>query len=190
MKIYTQTGDHGKTSLLSGERVSKSHVRIKAYGCVDELNATLGVLATLLPEHVDHALLPLHEIQSDLFHIGARLSATEGADVINQLMPVGPAQTKHLEQVIDSIQDLLPELKAFILPGGHRAAAWAHVARTVCRRAERDVIELVGVSPGGDAPPGDLITIIAYLNRLSDYLFVAARYLNHQSGVADVIWKA
>jgi cob(I)alamin adenosyltransferase len=190
MKIYTQTGDHGKTSLLSGERVSKSHIRIKAYGSVDELNASLGVLHSMLPDGSDPMLPPLKEIQSDLFHIGALLAATPGSDVVARLTPVGPDRTGRLEHLIDHMQASLPELKAFILPGGHPAAAWAHVARTVCRRAERDVIELAAAPESMGADPENLTPVITYLNRLSDYLFVAARFLNHRNGRADVIWRA
>lgn len=189
MKIYTQTGDQGKTSLLSGERVSKSHIRIKAYGSVDELNASLGVLKSFLPDGSDQTLLPLMEIQSDLFHMGALLAATPGSDVIGQLTPIGPGHIRRLEQMIDKMEDRLPELKAFILPGGHPAAAWAHVARTICRRAERDVIELAATPDAQAEEPDHLAPVITYLNRLSDYLFVAARFLNQQNGMADVIWR-
>ena len=189
MKIYTQTGDQGKTSLLSGERVGKCHIRIKAYGGVDELNAMLGVLATMLPDGADPALLPLCEIQSDLFHVGAWLAATPGSDVIGRLKKVGPDHIKRLEALIDRVQDQLPELKAFILPGGRPEAAWAHVARTACRRAERDVIELTGAHGTQGERSDPMEYTIAYLNRLSDYLFVVARYLNHVNGVTDTIWR-
>jgi cob(I)alamin adenosyltransferase len=188
MKIYTQTGDQGKTSLLSGERVSKSHIRIKAYGSVDELNALLGVLETMMPAGAQPALMPLRDIQSDLFRIGAWLAATPGSDVIGQLRKIGPDQINQLESLIDRMQDQLPELKSFILPGGRPEAAWAHVARTVCRRAERDVIDLAGTYGTQGQEADDMRHTIGYLNRLSDYLFVAARYMNHIKNVMDTIW--
>jgi cob(I)alamin adenosyltransferase len=188
MKIYTQTGDRGKTSLLSGERVPKTHVRINAYGDVDELNAVIGALiAAMVPE--SDAIAPLKQIQSDLFQVGAWLAATPGSEPRGRLMPVTQVHSARIEASIDKMQAELPDLTAFILPGGCLPAAWAHVARTVCRRAERSVIDLAEDAGEQAGETQALGPAIAFMNRLSDYFFVLARWLNHQAGVADVIWR-
>jgi len=176
VKIYTKTGDGGETSLFGGARVRKDDARIEAYGTIDELNSTIGVARAASPWSPLDARL--HAIQSDLFDIGAHL-ASPGTSRF-----AGPddAQIAALEQSIDAMESELAPLRAFILPGGTPAAAQLHVARTVCRRAERLVVAL------RDDDPATLASI-AYLNRLSDFLFVAARFANHQSGVADVPWK-
>ncbi len=189
MKLYTQTGDRGKTSLLSGERISKSHLRIRAYGEVDELNAVIGVLAAALPARRKEVLAVLQVIQSDLFQMGAWLSATPGSDARKQLTPISESHWRALEHNIDTLSADLPELKAFILPGGLPAAAWAHMARTVCRRVERGVVELAVAQSEAGQEAADLTDTRAYLNRLSDYFFVLARFLNHKGGVADVVWR-
>jgi cob(I)alamin adenosyltransferase len=175
MKIYTRTGDAGETSLFGGARVRKDDARIEAYGTVDELNSFLGVARASWPSS------PLdgqfHAIQSDLFDIGAHL-ASPGTSRF-----AGPEATRiaALEQSIDAMEADLAPLRTFILPGGCPAAAHLHVARTVCRRAERLVVAL------RDEDPATLASI-RYLNRLSDFLFVAARFANHEQGVADVPW--
>ena len=164
MKVYTKTGDGGETSLFSGGRVSKNSSRIEAYGTVDELNSLLGLLsAEELPPEV---LERLREVQSALFVVGSSLADPKGrlGDKAGSLSAEG------LEAWIDAMDSELPELRAFILPGGCREAALAHVARTVCRRAERRV---VAVDEAGGV-------VVAYLNRLSDLLFVLARWLNHR----------
>jgi cob(I)alamin adenosyltransferase len=175
MKIYTRTGDTGETSLFGGARVRKDDARIEAYGTVDELNSFLGVARASWPSSsLDNRF---HAIQSDLFDIGAHL-ASPGTSRF-----AGPGATRiaALEQSIDAMEAELAPLKTFILPGGCLAAAHLHVARTVCRRAERLVVAL------RDDDEATLASI-TYLNRLSDFLFVAARFANYQQGVADVPW--
>jgi cob(I)alamin adenosyltransferase len=176
MKIYTRTGDAGETSLFGGTRVRKDDARIEAYGTVDELNSFIGVARASWPESPFDG--QLHEIQSDLFDIGAHL-ASPGTSRFG-----GPAAARvtGLEQAIDAMESKLAPLKSFILPSGCQAAAHLHVARTVCRRAERLVVALCD----GDEATRASIT---YLNRLSDFLFVAARFANHRQGVADVPWR-
>jgi cob(I)alamin adenosyltransferase len=190
MKIYTQTGDRGKTSLLSGERVAKNHARVRAYGEVDELNAVVGMLIAALGEDSDEIREQLEAVQSDLFHAGAWLSTTRTAELEGHLPSIGKEQAARLESQIDDMSARLPELKAFILPGGHVTAAWAHMARTVCRRAERSVIDLAGMDAGRGDPEPAAQSVIAYLNRLSDYFFVLARHLNQRAGMADRGWQA
>ncbi|MBI5894458.1 MAG: cob(I)yrinic acid a,c-diamide adenosyltransferase [Desulfobacterales bacterium] len=193
MKIYTQTGDQGKTSLISGERVPKSHPRVRACGEVDELNAVVGALAAHLPPGSEVVMAELRRIQSDLLQAGAWLSATPDSETLGRLTPMGLEPVRRIEALIDAISAGLPELKAFILPGGHVSAAWSHVARTVCRRAERTVIELtIQEDPRPAGPPAAhsyLGPVVMFLNRLSDYFFVLARHLNQQAGMADVPWQ-
>lgn len=189
MKIYTQTGDQGNTSLLSGERVPKSHPRIHACGDVDELNAAVGAIVAALAPGDDAIVAELRRIQSDLFQVGAWLSATPASDTQARLIPISPEHGRRIERLIDAMTPELPELKAFILPGGHMSAAWSHMARTVCRRAERTVIELAG-QPGNPAAGRDeLAPVIVFLNRLSDYFFVLARLLNQKAGIRDAVWQ-
>jgi cob(I)alamin adenosyltransferase len=187
MKIYTRTGDLGKSSLFSGERVSKNHARIKTYGEVDELNSVIGALIAFLTGGSGVLEKPLREIQSDLFQVGAWLATVPDSPAAQRLAPFTAAPTQRLEQQIDALQAELPELRAFILPGGHKAAAWAHLARTVCRRAERTAIDLIQNDAG--QAPSSLGPILTYLNRLSDYLFVAARFCNHSAGLSDILWQ-
>ncbi|MBX3275251.1 MAG: cob(I)yrinic acid a,c-diamide adenosyltransferase [Sandaracinaceae bacterium] len=177
MKIYTKQGDAGETGLFGGTRVSKASARVAAYGDVDELNSTLGVArAAGLDADVD-ALLA--SIQSELFELGAELAARPGKDV--GLPPIGDAQVEALERAIDRAEEELAPLASFILPGGSLAAAHLHVARTVCRRAERAI---VGLGEGQARPE-----VLRYVNRLSDLLFVLARLANHRRGVVDVPWR-
>jgi cob(I)alamin adenosyltransferase len=189
MKIYTGSGDRGKTSLFSGERVGKDHERVEAYGDLDELNAVLGALAANLPEAPPDRRAELQAIQSDLLRIGGWLATTPGAPAAVSLPPIDPGRSAWIEAAIDRMEEDLAPLTAFILPGGHPSAAWAHVARTVCRRAERRIVRLAGDPPPGEAAPA-LGRAIIYLNRLSDYLFVFARHCNHRHGVADTPWRA
>jgi len=175
MKIYTRTGDLGETSLFGGARVRKDDSRIEAYGTVDELNSVIGVARAAWPSSPFDA--QLHAIQSDLFDIGAHL-ASPGS---SRFAGPGAARIAALEQSIDAMESELAPLKTFILPGGSVAASQLHVARTVCRRAERLVVALRDDDAG-------TVASIAYLNRLSDFLFVAARYANHVHGVSDVPW--
>lgn len=176
MKIYTRTGDGGETSLFGGARVPKDNPRVVAYGTVDEMNSFLGVVRAVWPESPFDA--ELLKIQSDLFDLGAQL-ASPGT---SRFAGVDPDRIPHLENAIDEMEGKLGPLQNFILPGGSIAAAHLHVARTVCRRAERLVVSL-----RDDAEPTH--RAIAYLNRLSDYLFVAARYANAEHGVEDVPWN-
>ncbi len=174
MKIYTKTGDSGETSLFGGARVRKDDARIEAYGTVDELNSAIGIARATWQSDFDPQL---HAIQSDLFDIGAHL-ASPGT---SRFEGPKPARIAALEQSIDAMESQLTPLKTFILPGGSLAAAQLHVARTVCRRAERLVVALRDEDVATKSS-------IAYLNRLSDFLFVAARLANLQRGVADVPW--
>ena len=187
MKIYTGSGDRGKTSLFSGERVAKNNVRTEAYGDVDELNSCLGTLTAAMGESHESAA-EIRQIQSDLFHIGACLATTPGSPSAAALEPFDEQKSRYLETAIDRMEQYLPPLKGFILPGGRMTAAVAHVARTVCRRAERHV---VGLSEGqtNDQTPDAYQAVLVYLNRLSDYLFVLARYCNHLAGEADILWE-
>ena len=163
-KVYTRTGDGGMTSLSGGVRVSKTDVRVEAYGTVDELNAHIGELITYLEHEEDRKFLT--GIQCDLFTIGAYL-ATE------------PSRA---EQAIDEAEDGLPGWRGFVLPGGSRGAAVCHVCRTVCRRAERRILELSGSAPV-------LPEVCAYVNRLSDYLFVLSRKMLSIEGKDEIVWK-
>jgi len=178
MKIYTRTGDDGTTGLLGGRRVSKADARVAAYGDVDEANAAVGFArAAGLPAPVD-ALLA--RAQSTLFQVGAALATPP--DRQSGTAPVSAADVAVLEAGIDALEADLPPLRSFILPGGAEGAARLHLARTVCRRAERAV---VGLSSREPVDP----LLVRYLNRLSDLLFVQARSTNRAAGVADVPWK-
>ena len=181
MKIYTKTGDAGDTGLFGGGRVPKNHPRVEAYGDVDELNAVLGVVraAEQMPR-IDEVLVP---IQRDLFAIGALL-ATPDRDKMQQHLEkarVDEARIAELERAIDAGDAELEPLRSFIVPGGSPKAAALHVARTVCRRAERRVVELGAET---EIPP----LVVIYLNRLSDLLFTLARVANKRSGTGEVTW--
>lgn len=189
MKIYTGTGDCGRTSLFSGERVSKSSPRIEAYGDLDELNSVIGAVASSLETGEPALTDEIQAVQAMLLDAGAWLAATPGAASTQFLTPFTGEPTEFLESAIDRMSDVLPELKQFVLPGGNLAASLAHMARTVCRRTERRVIELVEGEDGGAAPTEAMAHILVFLNRLSDYLFVLARYYNHLTGIEDVLWK-
>ncbi len=183
MKIYTRSGDEGSTGLFGGRRVSKSDPRVKAYGTVDELNSFLG-LAAVLVEGKDLQKRILR-IQHDLFAIGARLASyidETGCRKVNKERAVPLDRVEQMEGWIDEATNELPGLKAFVLPGGTQAGAILHMCRTVCRRAERVVVE------AGEQMPIDTEVII-YLNRLSDLLFVWARYENFIKGQSDVLWE-
>ncbi len=187
MKVYTKTGDTGETSLFGGQRISKSHGRIESYGTIDELNAALGLASALLTAH--HAEVLAREIeqceiiQQTLFVIGSHLSTPYDADhVAKHLPPVETRSITDLEEWIDAMDAELPELTQFILPSGTIAASQIHVARTIARRAERAMIQL-------NHEESVLPEMIQYMNRLSDYLFVLARFANHVSGVVETPWK-
>lgn len=178
MKIYTKTGDSGETSLFSGGRVSKTHLRVEAYGTVDELNSVLGVVRASKPSIQADGWL--ETVQNQLFRLGSDLATPLDAKA-EWLVRIDADNIAWVEERIDAITAALPELKNFILPGGALAAAQLHVARTVCRRAERVVAAL-----GNQEEIGAHVLI--YLNRLSDFLFTLARYENQQAGVSEMRW--
>jgi cob(I)alamin adenosyltransferase len=181
MKIYTKTGDTGETGLYGGERILKSSLRINAYGTVDELNAFIGLAITEVRDANVNKLL--EKIQNQLFVVGSDLSAPDNEKSKKNKVPrVTSEFYLEAEIAIDNFEDKLKELKNFILPGGSKAAAHLHVCRTICRRAERLVVELKGNNNIGE-------NIIIYLNRLSDLFFVLARYENLVSNFPDTIWK-
>ncbi len=183
MKIYTKTGDDGETGLFGGPRVGKDAARIEAYGSVDELNALLGVVRTEVFSSEQDTFSPaavLKRIQDELFTLGADLASPQPSKY--EVPRIAEAMTAQLEHEIDVMETSLPPLKEFILPGGTRSAATLHFARTVCRRAERRTVALAR---------GENINkeVVRYLNRLSDHLFVLARYLNAQAGCQDEKWQ-
>ena len=180
MKIYTRTGDDGTTGLFGGGRVAKASARVEAYGTVDEANATIGVArAEGLPGAVDDVL---RAVQDDLFTLGAELACVPGKEPNLKLTLLSAEDGTRLEAAIDAAEAGLPALTAFVLPGGSRGAAALHVARTVTRRAERAVL-------AAHEESAIRAELVVYLNRLSDLLFVLARRVNHEAGVADVPWK-
>ena len=185
MKIYTGTGDGGKTSLFSGERIGKGDLRVESYGCVDELCSFIGVIGSQLPEFPQRGDLEkeLQQIQGDLFMVGGLLATTPGSGDDKLLRPLEGGRVGWLESRIDAMQAELEELHSFILPGGHPGAAWSHVTRTVCRRAERSVALL---HQHEECLQGELV--MAYINRLSDYFFVLARYINALSDTMEITW--
>lgn len=178
MKIYTKTGDKGDTSLFGGGRVPKSSARIEAYGTVDELNSVVGLAASypISSKGADW----LHRVQQDLFVLGSDLATPPSSKA--KAHRIAEEDTRMLEEAIDEMQAELPELKNFILPGGSPRGATLHLARTVCRRAERATVTCRETEEISD-------TALKYLNRLSDFLFVLARYENQQAGTKEEIWK-
>jgi len=177
-RIYTRGGDGGETSLGDGSRVPKLDCRIGAFGAVDELNAALGVV--LVDEALPDSLrAPLRQIQNELFDVGSDLSVPFG---VTDRLRVEQAAVDRLEQLCDTFNAELPELKSFVLPGGTEAAARLHVARTICRRAERDALS-------ADGEHGINPLVLTYLNRLSDFLFIAARAANAAAGRDEPLWK-
>ena len=183
-RIYTRTGDAGETALGTGERVSKAHLRIQAYGTVDETNATLGIVRLHTGAHecdkLDHLLA---RIQNELFDLGADLCVPDtGKDLGYEPLRILPKQYERIEAEIDELNAELSPLRSFVLPGGHPAAAHLHLSRTVCRRAERLIVELAS-HEGEHVSEG----AVAYVNRLSDFFFVASRWANARVG-GDVLW--
>jgi len=179
MKIYTKTGDKGFTGLIGGRRVSKADLRIDAYGTVDELNAWIGLVRDQPVNSERKAFLK--EIQDRLFTIGSEL-ATDPDKAPKRAMPaIIDQDVTQLEQAMDQMDTLLPELRAFVLPGGHESVSYCHLARTVCRRAERLVISL-----NEETPVDELV--LQFLNRLSDYLFVLSRLMAHELSAEEVTW--
>ncbi len=179
-RIYTKTGDDGETALGDGKRVPKDHPRVTAYGSVDELNAVLGLLLVSDPHQTEAELL--RGVQNDLFDVGADLCVPPSVDAVpDSRLRVRPEQAVRLEAAIDRLNANLKPLTSFVLPGGQPAAAWCHLARTVCRRAERDVVALSHHESVN-------AQVVIYLNRLSDLLFVLARVYN-KNGQDDVLWQ-
>ena len=178
MKIYTRTGDKGKTSLIGGKRVSKTHQRLEAYGTIDELNAHIGLLLAQLPAD-ESERTTLLQVQNILFVVGAQLATPPE---VTGTLAVTPEMLSTLEEAIDRIEAALPSLKAFVLPGGTQAASQCHVCRTVCRRAERRVLALASRA----TIPSELTS---YLNRLSDYLFVLSRKINNEQVMQEIFWQ-
>ena len=181
MRIYTRTGDAGETGLFGGGRVPKDHARVQSYGDVDELNSAIGLVRATAPERFSDPLL--ESIQRDLFALGGHLATPDPERVRQALAKASLTDDRVavLERSIDEAEDQLPPLEAFVLPAGTPKAAVLHLARTVCRRAERSVVRL---SHEAEVPE----LFVTYLNRLSDLLFTLARLANHQAGVRDVRW--
>lgn len=180
-KIYTKTGDLGTTSLIGGTKVAKSHIRIEAYGTVDELNSFIGLLGDYLS---DEQKLCLKKIQDRLFTIGSSLACDPDKNIKMKIPDLKEEDVRLLENEMDKMNEVLPEMKNFILPGGHTAVSTAHICRCVCRRAERLCVNMQQHELFID------LLVIKYLNRLSDYLFVLARYIAHTLHVEEVVWKA
>lgn len=178
MKIYTKTGDKGQTSLIGGTRVPKHHLRIEAYGTVDELNSWIGLIRDQQTD--DHSITALVEIQDRLFTIGSLLAEDPQGSRM-ELPALQETDIQFLEQEIDRMDAMLPSLRSFVLPGGHPVVSYVHIARCVCRRTERVVTHLSENSPVDQQ-------ILVYLNRLSDYLFVLARFFGQSFNVAETPW--
>ena len=180
-KIYTKTGDKGKTALIGGTKVPKSHLRIETYGTVDELNSYIGLVNDHITDAATNTLLK--EIQDRLFTIGASLATDPEKETGMSIPDLKAEDVQLLEKSMDAMNEELPVMKSFILPGGHVAVSTCHVARCVCRRAERLCV--------GMQEEGLFIEplVLQYTNRLSDYLFVLARWIGHKLGVAEVTWK-
>lgn len=186
MKIYTKTGDNGQTSLFGGEKVSKSYIRVDAYGTVDELNSYLGLLRDLI-DNEDHKVVLL-KIQNELFIIGSHLATPPHKEILKsgkQRLKIGNIDAEEitfLENLIDHMNETLPIMTHFILPGGHQIVSNCHIARNVCRRVERKIVKLNEVSYVDN-------NILIYINRLSDYLFVLARKLAMELNIIEIKWN-
>lgn len=188
--LYTRTGDAGMTSLVGGKRVAKNSPRVNAYGTLDELNAHIGLVQARCSELDNFVTSTLLDINNTLFNLGAYLATppaevteTSPADAIPTVLKALPDRIADLEHQIDTLDSMVPAQRTFILPGGSLGAAEAHVARTVCRRAEREILNLAGT--GEHIEP----MVLTYINRLSDYLFILARYINHFTGTPDIPWQ-
>lgn len=187
MKIYTKTGDNGTTRLVDGSCVEKFNPRVEAYGTADELNSYLGLIFSLLEnnEMLNYSNTSLRrqlfDMQNNLFIVGSLL-ATADLEVFKKLPQLDPEETLHLEKSIDIMTSELEPLKNFILPTGHVLSSHLHVARTLCRRCERRTVEVANQEPHYE-------NVIIYLNRLSDFLFTAARFVNHRYNTQDILWK-
>ena len=180
--LYTRTGDCGTTSLVGGERVKKNSLRLEAYGTLDELSSNLGLLISD-PACVAEVGEELRQVQNELFNIGGYLATAvpDGVETPCASL-VGGEKIQQIEGWIDALDEQTPKIRAFVLPGGSEAASRAHVCRVVCRRSERRILDLAEAEYVDPA-------VIRYVNRLSDYLFIAARYLNFMQGVEEIVWK-
>lgn len=181
LKIYTKTGDAGKTSLIGGTKVDKSHIRIDSYGTVDELNSYIGLVSDLILNL--HSKNILKEIQDRLFTIGSSLACDPDKETKLKIPDLTELDINLLEQEIDVMNETLPEMKSFILPGGHATVSTIHIARCVCRRAERICVEMNTQNLFIDS------LVLKYLNRLSDYLFVLSRFVGAELNVEEIPWK-
>lgn len=179
--VYTKTGDKGMTSLVGGVRVPKTHPRLEAYGAVDELNAFIGLLITYVADEADREFL--FAVQHKLFSVGSYLATDQEHKELRPQSIIHPEDVETIERAIDAVDEDLPPLRLFILPGGTQGAAVCHVCRTVCRRAERCILELGETGVAMDD------NLVAYVNRLSDYLFVLSRKLNNLDGEHEIIWQ-
>ena len=182
IKIYTKTGDAGKTSLIGGTKVAKSHIRIDSYGTIDELNSFIGMVRDQTND--EHSKEVLKEIQDRLFTIGSSLACDPEKEPLMKIPDLKEEDITFLEREIDKMNEVLPAMKNFILPGGHLAVSTTHVARCVCRRAERICVAMQENNDFID------LLVLKYLNRLSDYLFVLARYIGHLLNAEEIAWKA
>ncbi len=180
MKIYTRTGDDGTTGLIGGSRVKKHNIRLESYGTIDELNSYIGLIRSMQTDK--HADKVLEIVQNKLFVIGANLATDESITLIKKQLPCKNADIELLETEMDEMNTSLPELRNFILPGGCQASSFCHVARTVCRRAERHIVEL---ADNKEVDPN----LIRYVNRLSDYLFVLSRKINLDQKAPEIVWS-
>ena len=180
MKIYTRTGDDGTTGLIGGSRVKKHNIRLESYGTIDELNSYIGLIRSMQTDtHTDHVL---EIIQNKLFVIGANLATDESIALIKKQLPCKKTDIELLESEMDEMNESLPELRNFILPGGSQTSSFCHVARTVCRRAERRIIEL---AENNEVDP----LLIKFINRLSDYLFVLSRKVTLDQKAPEILWS-
>jgi cob(I)alamin adenosyltransferase len=182
-KLYTGTGDRGQTGLFGGRRVPKDHPRVRAYGTIDELNAALGVVCSFIRSRT--LVAALQSIQNELFNIGAELASDQPVRRTaksSAAIKLSDAKIRSLERLIDEYDSRVPPLRTFILPGGSQAASFMHAARTICRRAEREVVTLATTEPVSPA-------IVMYLNRLCDLLFALARYVNKADRHREITWQ-
>jgi len=180
MKIYTRTGDDGTTGLIGGSRVKKHNIRLESYGTIDELNSYIGLICSMQNDQHTNSILEI--IQNKLFVIGANLATEDSIQLTRKQLPCKKADIEMLEKEMDQMNAVIPELRNFILPGGSQVASFCHVARTVCRRAERKIVEL---SESAEVDSN----LIKFVNRLSDYLFVLSRKLNIDQNIPEILWS-
>jgi len=180
MKIYTKTGDKGETSLIGGKRVPKYDDRVEAYGTIDELNSHLGLIRDLLEDEKTREIVL--DLQNQLF-VAASIVASDSEETMKKMPQISPENISSLELMMDEMNEDLPQLKNFVLPGGHVLASQAHIARTICRRAERLSLK----ATNADIEAVNMVT--KYLNRLSDFLFILARQFANKNGIGDVLWE-